>query len=173
MRLLWAAVCQNHLSLQCGKGRGPQSRFRVFIYSSYYQRGHDQRPPKTIPSLTTSTQQMILRREDSPRLQLQHSHLKSRRRHVSSCHSSRQRNLRRRLPPSSTLLADDSTNIVDIIITFASSLFLATQRSRTPVDNLDAVILPAAALPAAALHAAALPASALLADDGTIIVDTS
>ena len=79
--------------------------------------------------------------------------------------------------------ADDSTNIVDIIITFASSLFLATQRSRTPVDNLDAVILPAAALPAAALpaaalhaaalHAAALPASALLADDGTIIVDTS
>ena len=122
MRLLWAAVCQNHLSLQCGKGRGPQSRFRVFIYSSYYQRGHDQRPPKTIPSLTTSTQQMILRREDSPRLQLQHSHLKSRRRHVSSCYSSRQRNLRRRPPRlRRSSPADDSTNIVDIIITFASS----------------------------------------------------
>ena len=117
MRLLWAAVCQNHLSLQCGKGRGPQSRFRVFIYSSYYQRGHDQCPPKSIPSLTTSTQQMILRGEDSPRLQLQHSHLKS-----SRCYSSRQRNLRRRPPRlRRSSPADDSTNIVDIIITFASS----------------------------------------------------
>ena len=49
--------------------------------------------------------------------------------------------------PSSTLLADDSTNIVDIIISFASSLFLATPRRPTPAGTLDAPTLPAAALP--------------------------
>ena len=145
MRLLGAAIRHNQSSLQCSEGRRSQRRLRVFIYSPYQSKTtRSTSDQKIILSLTTSTQQMILRIGQStppailpkvsppPSFQL-------------PLYTPAQPPPA--LPPSSALLADDSTNIVDIIISFASSLFPATRRRPTPVDTLDAPTLPATALP--------------------------
>ena len=109
---------------------------------------------KIILHLTTSTQQMILRRGQSTPAALLPK-LSTPPKFLLLLFTPTQPPPA--LPPYSTLLADDSTNIVDII-KFCIIVVLATPLRRTPADTLEAAILPAATPPAAAPTAAALPA---------------